>query len=135
MLNGAYTGVIGQYRQASAALFQVDGGERQLIAGTDRRNASSRIASVLYRYYYRRLSQCYTATVYTTTIRVDDRQLFLWRDVDRRAPTTTTEKSPRSSALLYPPDRGEGGITSPGGDPGVIKFIPSAYVLGFLWAF
>jgi len=77
------------------------------------------------------LSQCYSAVLtvwlydpirfYTTKI---DRQLLLWSDVVFASPRWPNEKSPRSSAF-YNFRTGEGG-------PGVIKFIPSAYVLGFL---
>ena len=42
---------------------------------------------------------------YTTT----DRQLFLWRDVHSRSPTTTTEESLRSSAFYRNPPRGSRG--------------------------
>ena len=61
MLNGVYTPELSASIGKRQQFFQVDGGDRQLIAGTERRNASSRIASALYRYYYPRLSQCYTA--------------------------------------------------------------------------
>jgi len=49
MLNGVYTPELSVSIGKRQQFFQVGGGERQLIAGTDRRNASSTIASVLYR--------------------------------------------------------------------------------------
>jgi len=55
-----------------------------------------------------------TLTIGTSLSKID-RHLFLWHDVDCRAPTTTTEKSLRSSPFYRKTPRGAGGVNSSGG--------------------